>query len=144
MRQTNILWRVIKFTTNDRLLRHRYTAHFLFRQLSNSLSYNVPRIIYFFKYTRWQECQATAGWLKLIHLWDYTLYTIRYLYYLLPPVAHLFNLSVFTSTVPQQWKQAMIRPIPKVNTPTQHADFRPISITPVLTRIMERTVVSIF
>jgi hypothetical protein len=60
------------------------------------------------------------------------------------PIAHLFNLSLFTSTVPQQWKQACILPIPKVSAPKAHADFRPISITPVLTRIMERTVVRRF
>ena len=58
------------------------------------------------------------------------------------PIARLFNLSLTTSTVPQQWKKACIRPIPKVSAPKQHADFRPISITPVLTRIMERIVVS--
>jgi len=29
-------------------------------------------------------------------------------------------------------------------TPTQHSDFRPISITPILTRMMERTVVRTF
>ena len=57
------------------------------------------------------------------------------------PLSHLFNYSLSTSTVPHQWKQAWIRPVPKVSDPTQHADFRPISITPVLTRIMERTVV---
>ena len=60
------------------------------------------------------------------------------------PIARLFNMSLATSTVPQQWKQACIRPIPKVSAPTQHSDFRPISITPVLTRAMERTVVQKF
>ena len=60
------------------------------------------------------------------------------------PLAHLFNLSIVTSTVPQQWKQACIRPIPKVSSPTQHADFRPISITPVLTRVMEKIFVRRF
>jgi len=59
-------------------------------------------------------------------------------------IAHLFNLSLVTSTVPQQWKQAIIRPIPKVNPPKQHADFRPISSTPILIRFMERTVVHSF
>ena len=59
-------------------------------------------------------------------------------------IAHLFNLSLSTSTVPLQWKKASILPIPKVCPPTQHADFRPISITPVLTRVMERTVVRHF
>jgi len=57
------------------------------------------------------------------------------------PLTHLLNLSLSTSTVPRQWKQAWIRPVATVAVPTQHADFRPISITPVLTRIMERTVV---
>ena len=57
------------------------------------------------------------------------------------PLTHLFNISLSTSTVPRQWKQAWIRPVAKVAVPTKHADFRPISITPVLTRIMERTVV---
>lgn len=60
------------------------------------------------------------------------------------PIARLFNLSVATSVVPQQWKQACIRPIPKVSSPSQHSDFRPISITPVLTRIMEKTIVRHF
>jgi len=35
-------------------------------------------------------------------------------------------------------------PIPKTQTPKQQSDFRPISITPVLTRIMEKTVVRHF
>ena len=57
------------------------------------------------------------------------------------PIADLFNLTLNTSTVPSQWKQACIRPIQKFPAPKQHADFRPISITPVLTRVMERLVV---
>ena len=52
------------------------------------------------------------------------------------PIADLFNLTLNTSTVMSQWKQACIRPIQKVPAPKQHADFRPISITPVLTRVM--------
>jgi hypothetical protein len=60
------------------------------------------------------------------------------------PLAHLFNLSLATSQVPIQWKTASILPVPKVTVPTQHSDFRPISITPVLTRIMERTITSRF
>ena len=60
------------------------------------------------------------------------------------PIARLFNLSVETSFVLKLWKQACIRPIPKVTVPKQLSDFCPISITPVLTRIMERTVVTQF
>ena len=60
------------------------------------------------------------------------------------PLARLFNLSLANSVIPLQWKQALICPVPKVATPTNHSDFRPISITPVLTRIMERIVVKEF
>ena len=41
-------------------------------------------------------------------------------------------------------KQAYIKPVPKVTHPKALADFRPISITPVLTRIMERLIVTQF
>ena len=57
------------------------------------------------------------------------------------PIAELYNLALNTSTVPHQWKRACIRPIQKVPAPKQHADFRPISITPVMTRVMERLIV---
>ena len=59
------------------------------------------------------------------------------------PIARLFNLSLDTSTIPTQWKLVSTRPVPRLPTPTQHADFRPIFITPVLTRII-RTVVRRF
>jgi len=54
------------------------------------------------------------------------------------PLANLFNLSIATSTAPAQWKAAYIRPASKVSSPHSHADFRPISITPVLSRILEK------
>jgi len=60
------------------------------------------------------------------------------------PLVRLFNLSLATYVVPQQWKAAFICPVLKVQVPKDHIDFRPISITPVLTRIMERTVVKQF
>ena len=56
-------------------------------------------------------------------------------------LTYLFNLSLATATVPRQWKTACITPVPKVPTPHQPADYRPISITPILTRVMERAVV---
>jgi len=59
-------------------------------------------------------------------------------------IASLFYLSLVTSTVPLQWKEASICPIPKTTSPKLVADFRPISITPILTRIMEQSVVRNF
>ena len=43
--------------------------------------------------------------------------------------------------VPTQWKTAIISLIPKVANPQQPSDFRPISVTPVLSRMLERLVV---
>lgn len=60
------------------------------------------------------------------------------------PVAQLFNISLATSTVPLQWKRASITPVAKVKNPKLLTDFRPISVTPVLTRIMERFIVAHF
>ena len=57
------------------------------------------------------------------------------------PLCQLFNQSLSTSTVPRQWKHACIRQIAKVSAPTRHADFRPISITPVLTRVLKKSIV---
>ena len=57
------------------------------------------------------------------------------------PLTYLFNLSLSNSVVPIQWKLAWIRPIPKVSAPALHSDYRPISITPVLSRMLEKIVV---
>jgi len=65
-------------------------------------------------------------------------------YAIYKPWTRLFNLSISTATVPQHWKSASIRPLPKVSAPTGQSDFRPISITPVLSRIMKRTVLHHF
>jgi hypothetical protein len=53
----------------------------------------------------------------------------------------MMNLSITSSVVPTQWKIASIRPIAKVQHPTTPSDYRPISITPVLSRMLERIVV---
>lgn len=57
------------------------------------------------------------------------------------PIAKLYNLSIATATVPYQWKVASITPIAKVTHPAVASDFRPISITSVMSRTMERIVV---
>ena len=44
------------------------------------------------------------------------------------------------SIVPEQWKRAYIRPIQKTPTPSGPTDYRPISITPILSRLLEKLV----
>jgi len=60
------------------------------------------------------------------------------------PITSLFNQSIICSTVPAQWKRAYIRPVNKIAVPKVPADFRPISITPVLSRMMEKMIVRTF
>ena len=57
------------------------------------------------------------------------------------PLARLFNQTIMEGTVPQQWKTAAITPIPKVSRPTRPCEFRPISVTAVLSRSLEKYVV---
>jgi len=60
------------------------------------------------------------------------------------PLARLFHQLLATGVVPHQWKTAVIKPTPKIASPTQPSDYRPISITPVLSRSLERIVVREF
>ena len=65
-------------------------------------------------------------------------------YELADVVAHLYNSTLRTGVVPHQWLiiTAIITPVPKISNPGTLSDFRPISITPILSRIIEKLVVS--
>ena len=53
----------------------------------------------------------------------------------------LINHSLRHSDVPVCWLTATITPIPKIKPPTVPSDLRPISVTPIFSRITERLVV---
>jgi Reverse transcriptase (RNA-dependent DNA polymerase)/Endonuclease/Exonuclease/phosphatase family len=57
------------------------------------------------------------------------------------PLCVLINRSMRASYVPHQWTTAIIHPVAKVQIPVQMSDFRPISITPVISRVLEREIV---
>ena len=54
------------------------------------------------------------------------------------PIAAVFNISLAASYVPHQWKTAVIKPIPKQACPIIPSGYRPISVTAILSRILER------
>jgi len=54
------------------------------------------------------------------------------------------NDAVFHCLKPRHWKTASILPIPKIPAPLTPSDYRPISITPILSRMLERIVVTYF
>ena len=83
------------------------------------------------------KLRPTATGLDLIPAWFLRLVAPVFA----APISQLFNQSIIQAVVPVQWKKAFICPIPKVTHPESPVDFRPISITPVLSRIMEKLVV---
>ena len=50
-------------------------------------------------------------------------------------------MSVLQSCVPRQWKTAIIHPVPKVQNLSTPAEYRPISVVSILSRIVERIIV---
>ena len=56
-------------------------------------------------------------------------------------LTHLLNLSLEQSVVPSQWKSSCITPIAKVSQLRSCSDYRPISVTQIVSRIMEKLLV---
>lgn len=56
------------------------------------------------------------------------------------PLAHILNLSIQTQTVPTAWKSAKVSPIFKSGDAELVENYRPISVLPVLSKILEKAV----
>jgi len=56
-------------------------------------------------------------------------------------VTYILNLSFSTGKVPTFWLNALVTPVPKVSKPTGFSDFRPIAVTPHLSRLAEKIIV---
>ena len=57
-----------------------------------------------------------------------------------PVIEALWNRSLATQSWPKRWKEANINPLPKVDVPTEYANFRGINVTSVIARAFEKTV----
>ena len=60
--------------------------------------------------------------------------------FIVDPLHHIVNLSLQTSTVPAAWKQAKIVPIFKSGDQKQAENYRPISVLPILSKLVEKAV----
>ena len=56
-------------------------------------------------------------------------------------VTAILNCSISTGKVPSYWLNAVVTPVPKVHKPVKFSDYRPISVTPHISRIAEKIVV---
>lgn len=58
----------------------------------------------------------------------------------LPVLCHIFNNSLSTNSFPSFWRFAFVMPIPKLTNPKSFTHYRPISILPFLSKVLERIV----
>ena len=61
-------------------------------------------------------------------------------YHIAEPLSFILNLSMDTNTYPQNWKIAKVNPIYKKGSPSEPSNYRPISVLPVLSKILEHAV----
>lgn len=59
---------------------------------------------------------------------------------ILPILCHLFNYSLSNGSFPSIWKEAQVIPLPKKSNPKSFSEYRPISILPFLSKVLERIV----
>ena len=55
-------------------------------------------------------------------------------------VLHIINTCITESDIPEQWKHSIVRPIFKSGNPSDPANFRPISLVPVIMKIVEKVI----
>lgn len=58
--------------------------------------------------------------------------------FIVPFLTHILNCCLEQGIFPDIWKIAIVRPVPKTAVPAEFRDLRPISILPVLSKILEK------
>ena len=56
------------------------------------------------------------------------------------PIAYLINLTITSGEIPLEWKQAKVTPISKSGKRNEENNYRPISVLPLISKIMERSI----
>jgi len=60
---------------------------------------------------------------------------------LAPVLSHIINTVVNNGAPPSTWLKALVTPVPKKTPPTDLSHLRPISVTPVMSRVTGRLIV---
>src|SRR6218665_1239301 len=78
--------------------------------------------------------------INTIHTYIYSCIHIH-LYTFIYYIDIFWHTYTYMSCVPRQWKTTIIHPVPKVQNPSTPAEYRPISVVSILSRIVERIIV---
>ena len=54
------------------------------------------------------------------------------------PLIHIINTCILQGEFPDCWKKAIVKPLPKIRNPKEFRDLWPISILPIISKILER------
>ena len=60
--------------------------------------------------------------------------------HIVPAVTHIINLSIQTSTFPEDWKYSKIVPLYKKDDPLNAKNYRPVALIPVISKVLERVI----
>ena len=60
--------------------------------------------------------------------------------YSIHAITEIINNSIKWSIFPHRWKKAIVIPIPKCDEPTSEKDYRPISLLPIFSKILEKVI----
>lgn len=59
---------------------------------------------------------------------------------LVNPLTHVINTSIRTSQFPDIWKKALVKPIYKSGSTDEVANYRPISLLPVMSKVLDKII----
>ena len=51
---------------------------------------------------------------------------------------NIINTSIICKKFPNRWKNALVKPLPKINNPSCASDYRPISLLPAFSKVIEK------
>ena len=53
---------------------------------------------------------------------------------------NIINTSIIYKKIPTRWKNALVKPLPKTNNPVSVSDYRPISLLPAFSKVIEKLI----
>ena len=156
------LWRVVKdisgttrlnskFALLHPLLKDTDTVNAFFANISTNLNYNRDVVNAFSLHTEFnsilfnyeiepilRRVKRTTRGFDGLPAWLFQ----QCSYELADVVTGILNCSFSSGTLPSQWLTAVISLVPKVSAPKVLSDYRPISVTPIMSRIAEKLLVT--